>query len=127
MKRLIATAGALALALAGMPAAAMVGVGGSVSINSTAATDGSTTITAGGTAQNLFSGSTPVNGWTVLNPDPAEDCWASDTTTAAANAVGSIRLAANGGGYETPPHRKPLGPVSVVCATTGHKLTASKW
>lgn len=91
------------------------------------ATDCSTTITTGGTAQNLCSGAAPPNGWTVINPDATEDCWASDTTTAAANNTGSIRLAANGGGYESPPNMKPNGAVSVVCATTGHKLTAKIW
>lgn len=90
-------------------------------------TDGSTTITLGGTAQNLFAGTTPTNGFTVINPDPSEDCWLSQSTTAAANATGSIRLPANGGGYETPPTSKPISAVSVVCATTGHKLTAWRW
>lgn len=85
------------------------------------------TITTGGTAQTLFAGATPRNGWTVLNPDTSEDCWASDSTTALANGAGSTRLAANGGGYETPVLYRPPGSLSVVCATTGHKLTARMW
>jgi hypothetical protein len=90
------------------------------------ATDGSTTITAGGTAQNLFSGVTPPNGWSVSNPDSSEDLWVSDATMAAANGQGSIRVAA-GFVYETPVGRKPAGAVSVIGATTGHKITASYW
>jgi hypothetical protein len=89
--------------------------------------DGSTTITAGGTAQNLFSGNTPANGFSVYNPDAAEALWVSDSTTAAANATGSIYIAPLGG-YETPARGyRPLGPVSIVGATTGHKITARKW
>ena len=92
-----------------------------------AASDGSTTITIGGTAQSLFAGATPTNGWWVVNPDSTEDCWVSDSTTAAANNTGSMRLALNGGSIMTPPGYKPFAAVSVVCATTGHKLTARKW
>ena len=89
--------------------------------------DGSTTISSGGTAQNLFAGVVPKNGYDVSNPNPSEDCWVSDTTTAAANAVGSIRLQANGGWYETPLGKEPIAAVSILCATTGHKITASRW
>lgn len=100
---------------------------GVTSLPATPASSGDGTITAGGTAQNLFSGATPPTGWAVYNPDPSEDCWASDSATAAANAQGSIRIAANGGGYETPIRYKPSHAVSIVCATTGHKLTARQW
>ncbi len=92
-----------------------------------AASAGDTTITAGGVAQNLFAGVTPTNGWAVYNPDPSEDLWVSDSTTAAPNASGSIRVAANGGGYETPLGYAPVGAVSIYGATTGHKITARKW
>ena len=91
-----------------------------------ASTDGSTAIATGGTAQNLFGGTTPTNGWAVYNPDASETLWVSDTTTAAANGQGSIPVFA-GSGYETPAGRKPLGAVSVYGATTGHKITASRW
>lgn len=89
--------------------------------------DGSTTITTGGTAQNLFSGNTPANGFAVYNSDSSEAMWVSDSTTAAANGTGSIYIAPLGG-YETP-HRgyRPVGPVSVIAATTGHKFTARTW
>jgi hypothetical protein len=89
--------------------------------------DGSATITAGGTAQNLFSAATPANGFEIGNPDASEDLWVSDSTTAAANGTGSYRVAANGGTYTTPTGYKPVGAVSIVGATTGHKITARKW
>jgi hypothetical protein len=90
------------------------------------ATDGSTTITAGGAPQNLFGGVIPANGWFVANPDTAEDLWVSDTTTAAPNGVGSIKVLA--GTLFTPPiGRETAGAVSVYGLTTGHKITASRW
>jgi hypothetical protein len=89
--------------------------------------DGSTTITTGGTAQNLFSGATPTNGFAIYNPDASNDLWVSDSTTSAANGTGSVRVQANGGGYETPPGYKPIGAVSVFGATTGQKITARRW
>lgn len=90
-------------------------------------TDGSTTITAGGTAQNLFGGTIPANGFAIYNPDPANDLWVSDTTTALANGTGSIRVPANGGAYETPVGYKPIAAVSIVGGVTGQKITAKRW
>lgn len=89
--------------------------------------DGSTSITTGGTAQNLFGGTTPTNGFEVCNPDPSEDLWISDSSTAAANGQGSYRVAPAGGTYTTPAGYKPIGAVSVIAATTGHKITARRW
>lgn len=98
-----------------------------LAITGSAPTDGSTTITAGGSAQNLFAGGTPTNGYLVCNPNSSDDLWVSDTTTAAANATGSFRVAANGGCFVTPPTSKPAGAVSVVGPTTGDKITARKY
>lgn len=89
--------------------------------------DGSTSITTGGTAQNLFSGTTPTNGFEICNPDPSEDLWISDSTTAALNGQGSYRVAPAGGTYTTPAGYKPIGVVSAYAATTGHKITARRW
>ena len=89
--------------------------------------DGSTTITAGGTAQNLFGGVTPYSGFKITNPDPVNDLWASDSTTAVANGTGSTRIAANGGYWATEPGERPLGAVSVIGAVTGQKITAKRW
>lgn len=91
------------------------------------AVDGSSTISVGGTAQQLFSGQIPVNGYAVYNPDPTNDLWVYEGGTAVANGVGTIRVVANGGGYETPPLYKPTGIVTIVGATTGQKFTAKRW
>jgi hypothetical protein len=92
-----------------------------------ATTDGSTTITTGGTAQNLFGGASPANGYAICNPDTVNDLWVSDSTTAVANGAGCFRVAANGGYYATEPNQKPLGAVSIVGSTTGQKITARRW
>ena len=91
------------------------------------AVDGSTTITAGGTAQTLFSSIVPVNGFAIYNPDPVNDLWVSDSTTALANGTGSVRVPANGGWYETPKGYSSVGAVSIVGAVTGQKITARRW
>ena len=101
-----------------------------LSVKGVAGADGSTTVTAGGTAQNLFSGATPANGFAVCNPDASEVLWVSDTTTAAANAAGSVMVPAGGSACYSVgvgPGRRPIQAVSVYGATTGHKITASSW
>jgi hypothetical protein len=104
-----------------------INVNASISSTVHAATDGSTTITTGGTAQGLFGGVAPVNGFSIYNPDATNDLWMSDSTTALANGTGSIRIPANGGWYESPANYKPLGVVSIVGAVTGQHITARKW
>lgn len=91
-----------------------------------AAVAGDGSIVTGGTAQALFGGATPANGWKVANPDPAEDLWVSDSGAAAPNGAGSYRLPA-GGVLTTEPGERPCGPVSVYGATTGHAITARSW
>lgn len=91
-----------------------------------ATTGGDASIAVGGTAQVLFAGATPANGWKICNPDPAEDLWVSDTGTAAPNGAGCYRVPA-GGILTTEPLEKPCGPVSVYGATTGHPITARAW
>jgi hypothetical protein len=98
-----------------------------VSVAGAAGSDGSSTITAGGTAQNMFGAATPTNGFEVCNVDLAEDLWISLSTTAAPNAAGSIRIAPNGGCYSSPPGMKPFHAISIYGATTGHKFTATQW
>lgn len=88
--------------------------------------DGSTTITLGGTAQFLFSSAIPIHGFSVWNPDAAEDLWISESTTAALNATGSLKIPA-GAGYESPPSQAPASAISIIGATTGHKFTARYW
>jgi hypothetical protein len=91
------------------------------------ATDGSTTLTLGNVAQNLFSSVVPANGFAIYNPDPVNDLWVTDSTTALANGAGSLRVASNGGGFETPPGYRPIGVVSIVGSVTGQKITARRW
>lgn len=100
---------------------------GAIAIKPDISVDGSGTITVGGTAQNLFGGIAPVNGFGVYNPDATNDLWISDGGTAAANASASIRVPANGGWYETPVTRAPIGIVSIVGANNGQKFTAQQW
>lgn len=88
---------------------------------------GDTSITVGGTAQNLFASAIPTNGYRLGNPNASDDCWFSDTTTAAVNAQGSYFLAHGGGYYETPPGMKPSAAVSISCPVTGDKVSAVKW
>lgn len=104
------------------PAAIWGGIG-SIAVS----LDGSGTITTGGTAQPLFASVIPSTGFAVYNPDAANDLWISDGGTAAANAAGSIRIPANGGWYESPALRRPIGIVSIVGAVNGQKFTAQRW
>jgi len=90
--------------------------------------DGSGTIPAAGGAYMMFDGITPSTGYEVCNVDDVYDVWISDTTTAARNEAGSIRISAGGGTYTTPIGYRPLGPVSIVSyKSTGHKVTARAW
>lgn len=89
--------------------------------------DASGSISVGGTAQNVFT-SQPSNGYSISNPDAANDLWIRDDGSAAvANGQGSHRVAANGGYYETPPGQKPMGNVSIVGANGGQVYTAKCW
>ncbi len=85
------------------------------------------TVAAGGTAQVLCGGATPADGWAVYNPNAADDLWCSDSATAVANGSGSVRIVANGGGYETPSGYKPAHALSCLGATTGDAITARRW
>jgi hypothetical protein len=97
------------------------------SLNNYKPFDCSTTIVSGGTAQLLCGGAVPQNGFAIYNPDSTGDLWVSDSTTASINGTGSIRVIANGGGYETPFLYRPLGPISIIGGTTGQKITARRW
>lgn len=88
---------------------------------------GDAVIAIGGTAQYLFGGVVPPNGYAIYNPDATNDLWSSDSQVAAANGLGCIRSASNGGGYETPAGYKPVGKVSIVGAVTSQKITARWW
>jgi hypothetical protein len=90
-----------------------------------AASDGSGTIAAGGSAQLLFGGIVPSHGFLVQNNSSAA-LWISDVGTASAGGAG-IQLAANGGLFTTPGGYKPAGAVSLYGATTGQAFAARRW
>jgi hypothetical protein len=89
------------------------------------ASDGSGTLAAGGSAQTLFGGIIPINGFLVQNNSSAV-LWVSDVGTASAGGA-SIQLAANGGTFATPSGYKPAGAVSLFGATTGQGFAARRW
>ena len=80
---------------------------------------------AGGSAQTLFGGIAPLNGFLVQN-NSSGALWISDVGTASAGAA-SIQLAANGGVFVTPSGYKPAGAVSLFGATTGQAFAARRW
>jgi hypothetical protein len=90
-----------------------------------AATDGSGTVGAGGSAQTLFGGLVPANGFLVQNNSTAA-LWISDVGIASAGGA-SLQLAANGGIFVSPSGYKPGGPVSLFGATTGQAFAARRW
>ncbi len=91
----------------------------------TAASDGSGTIAAGGSAQSLFGGAVPANGFLVQNNSSAA-LWICDTGTAS-NGGASVQIAANGGLFVTPSGYKPPGAVSLFGGTTGQAFAARRW
>jgi hypothetical protein len=89
------------------------------------ASDGSGTLATGGSAQTLFGGIVPTNGFLVQNNSSAA-LWISDIGVAAAGG-GSIQIAANGGIFATPSGYKPAGAVSLYGTTTGQAFAARRW
>ena len=89
-----------------------------------AALDGSGTVTAGGTAQPLFGGVVPANGYLVANTSAAT-LYVSDVGIASAGG-GSIPVAP-GAVFATPSGYKPPGAVSLYGATSGQSFAARRW
>jgi hypothetical protein len=89
------------------------------------ASDGSGTLATGGSAQTLFGGIVPSNGFLVQNNSSAA-LWLSDVGTASAGGA-SIQIAANGGIFITPSGYKPAGAVSIFGATTGQAFAGRRW
>src|SRR5438477_3016006 len=87
--------------------------------------DGSGAVATGGSAQTLFGGIVPANGFLVQN-NSSVALWISDAGTASAGGA-SIQLAANGGIFATPSGYKPAGAVSLFGATTGQAFAARRW
>jgi hypothetical protein len=89
------------------------------------AVDGSGTVATGGSAQTLFGGIVPPNGFLVQN-NSSNPLWVSDVGVASAGGA-SIQLAANGGTFATGSGYKPAGAVSLYGATTGQAFAARQW
>lgn len=101
-------------------------------------TDCSIALTTGGSAQNIISAASTVHGFTIANIDTSagsgEPVWISFTTTAAASTIASYPLAAptattfaNLSSYTTPLGFGSNHAVSVIAATTGHKISCTQW
>jgi hypothetical protein len=89
------------------------------------ASDGSGAVANGGSAQALFGGLVPTNGFLVQNNSSAA-LWISDVGTASAGGA-SIQVVANGGVFATPSGYKPAGAVSLYGGTTGQAFSARQW
>ncbi len=101
-------------------------------------TDCSVTLTTGGTAQNAFAAQTALHGFTIANIDAGagsgEPVWFSLTGTASAGAAGSYPLSAPTAttlaglaSFTAPPGFGTGHALSVVAATTGHKISCTWW
>jgi hypothetical protein len=88
------------------------------------AVDGSGTIAVGNTAQVLFGGVTPVNGYLVCN-NSSGVLYVSDVGTASAGGS-SIQIAV-GATFATPSGYRPAGAVSIFGATTSQSFAARRW
>lgn len=86
-----------------------------------------TTITLGGTAQDLFSSATPTNGFEIVNPPSAtETLYFREANTATVAGATSMPIVV-GGSYVSPLGYDPTGRISVIAATTGHPVIARRW
>jgi hypothetical protein len=95
-----------------------------INVAGSVASDGSGTVIAGGTAQTLFGGVVPANGWLVAN-NSAAALYVCDVGTAMAGGA-SIPIAA-GGVFATPSGYKPAGAVSLYGQNTGQAFAARRW
>lgn len=101
-------------------------------------TDCSIALTTGGTAQNIITAGASLHGFRIMNIDTTagsgEPVWMSFTTTAAASTIASYPLAAptattfaGAGSYSAEFASGTNGNVSVIAATSGHKISCTKW
>jgi len=89
-----------------------------------AAVDGSGTVVTGGTAQVLFAGVVPSNGYLVAN-NSSETLYVSDVGAASSGGA-SIPIAA-GAVFMTPSGYNPAGAVSLWGSTAGQAFAARRW
>lgn len=92
--------------------------------NPVQATDRSSTITSGGTAQVLMAANANRGGFAFQNLS-SSDLYINDVGTAAATGS-SLKIPA-GALYETPIHWTPTGAISVFGATTSQAFAAREW
>lgn len=85
-----------------------------------------TPIAAGGTAQNLFGGATPTNGYEIINNSTTEILYFREANDAAVGGATSTAIQP-GASYYTASGYKPTGRVSVIAATTAHPLIGRRW
>ncbi len=80
-------------------------------------------------AQTLFSGTAPVDGWKIVDPNASGDMWVSDNgTTPTANGASSYRCAASGGSCKTEPGERPPGSaLQLLGAAIGAPFIARRW
>lgn len=83
----------------------------------------SSTITAGGTAQNLTLGNGPLRGFFLQNPSTATESLFFDPTGAASTTAGVSGELIAGAMMATGPGTIFFGQMSVNAATTGHAFT----
>ena len=89
-----------------------------------AAVDGSGTVITGGTAQLLFAGVVPGNGYLVAN-NSSDTLYVCDVGVAASGGA-SIPIPA-GAVFMTPSGYHPAGAVSLWGSTTGQAFAARRW
>jgi hypothetical protein len=94
-----------------------------INTGAAAAIDGSATVIVGGTAQTLFAGVVPTNGYLVANNSSAT-IYVSDVGAATSGGA-SIPIAA-GAVFMTPSGYKP-GAVSLWGGATGQAFAARRW
>jgi hypothetical protein len=95
-----------------------------INTSGTVATDGSATVVAGGTAQTLFAGVVPINGYLVANNSSAT-VYVSDVGPATSGGA-SIPIPA-GAVFMTPSGYKPAGAVSLWGGAMGQAFAARRW
>jgi hypothetical protein len=89
-----------------------------------AAIDGSGTVATGGTAQVLFAGAVPANGYLVAN-NSSQTLYVSDVGTATSGGA-SIPILP-GAIFMTPSGYNPAGAVSLWGSATGQAYAARRW
>lgn len=103
------------------------GTTNAVAIASPAGTRVETTVAAGGTASALF-GTTPTNGFEVVNTHATEWLYIRESGSSATVADNSVNIPiAPRGSYTSPVGYKPVADVSYIATTTGHAVIGRRW